>query len=134
MTGVAVAQKRILVVDDESRICRLLQEYLECYGYEVLTETSGQQALIRATEQPPHLVILDLRLPDLHGYQVCQELRKQFHSWTMPILMLTAMDRPVDQLRGFEFGADGYMHKPFALEELRKTVASLIGGVEPTHA
>lgn len=129
MTAEALAQKRILVVDDESRICRLLKQYLECYGYAVETAESGERALVRALESRPDLVVLDLRLPDRHGFEVCQQLRKHYHPWAVPILMLTAMDRPADQLRGFAFGADAYMRKPFVLEEVRKTISLLLGQV-----
>lgn len=127
MTATATAQKRILVVDDEVAICRLLKYFLEDCGYAVETLTSGEQAIARVLDQAPDLLILDLKLPDRHGYEVAQELRKHYHPWTLPILMLTAMDRPADQLRGYAFGADAYMRKPFLLEDLRKNVSMLLG-------
>ncbi len=127
MAAILTAQKRILVVDDEPRICRLLEQYLGCYDFTVITETTGLGAIARVSEDAPDLLILDLKLPDIHGYEVCNQIRQHFNPWVLPILMLTAMDQPIDQLRGFAFGADAYMRKPFALEELRKTLQLLLG-------
>jgi DNA-binding response OmpR family regulator len=120
-------RRRILVVEDEEKIARLLVLQLESAGYEVHTEAYGKTALSYAAEHQPDLAILDLRLPDISGYEVCKELRKLYHSWIVPVLMVTAMDQPVDQLRGFACGADAYLTKPFSLPELLETVALLFG-------
>lgn len=120
-------EKKILVVEDEADMAALLRERLESVGYEVHAEGSGGAGLAYVAEHQPHLVILDLRLPDLHGYDVCRELRKACHPWVLPILMLTAMDKPIDQLRGFAHGADAYLTKPFDSDELLKTVTLLLG-------
>jgi len=121
------AHKRVLVIEDDEPLARNLKQLLESEGFEVQTEPSGTVALSYAAECRPDLVILDLRLPDLHGFQVCQELRKIYHPWVVPILMLTAMDKPIDQLRGFAYGADAYLTKPCEFAELMKTVRLLLG-------
>ena len=120
-------RSRILVIEDDAAMARLLRALLECAGYEVQTQGSGSAALTDAAEMTPDLVILDLGLPDMNGYEVCRQLRQQFQPWSLPILMFTGMDKPVDQLRGFAFGADAYLTKPCEPEELLKTVALLLG-------
>ena len=117
----------ILVVEDEEPLARFMQWELEAAGFEVRAERCGKAALTYAAEHRPNLVVLDLRLPDLHGYQVCGELRKLFHPWAVPVVMLTGMARPVDQLRGFAHGADAYLTKPYAPSELVKTITMLLG-------
>lgn len=120
-------QGRILVIEDDAAMARLLRVLLECAGYQVRAENSGAAALTEAAETPADLVILDLGLPDMNGYEVCRQLRQRFQPWSLPILMFTGMDKPVDQLRGFAFGADAYLTKPCEPEELLKTVALLLG-------
>ena len=120
-------EKQILVVEDEEDMAELLQERLKSAGYQVHTAGSGKAGLSDAAEHEPDLVILDLMLPDIHGHEVCRELRKLSNPWGQPILMLTAMAQPVDQLRGFAHGADAYLTKPFNSHELLKTVAMLLG-------
>ena len=127
----AESRKRILVVEDEEAYARLLTWQLEAVGYEVRAVTRGADALRCVHDFKPELVMLDLRLPDIHGYDVCRELRKQFHPWVVPIVMLTAMDQPMDQLRGFAFGADAYLTKPCKESELIKTVTLLLGETIP---
>lgn len=120
-------RRRILVVDDEVAIGHLVAAYLESVGYEVHQETCGEEALRYVAEQRPDLVILDLRLPDLHGYDVCRELRRLYHSWALPIMILSGMDASLDKLRGFAHGADAYLTKPFEPPELLPTIARLLG-------
>ena len=120
-------QREILVVEDEERIASVLKAKLELLGYHVQIAGTGKAALTCAAEQQPDLVVLDLKLPDMHGYVVCQELRRRFHPWEVPVLMLTALDQPVDQLRGFAYGADAYLTKPFELTDFAETVVQLLG-------
>jgi DNA-binding response OmpR family regulator len=120
-------RKRILIVEDEEPLARSLKARLESIGYEVRTETYGKRGLSYAASNPLDLAILDVNLPDINGYEVCMELRKLSHPWTIPVLMLTVKDKPVDQLRGFAHGADAYIVKPFDSQELFQTVALLIG-------
>ena len=120
-------EKQILVVEDEADMAEFLKERLQFAGYTVHTEASGKKGLSYAAEHQPDLVVLDLMLPDIHGYEVCKALHKLSTPWVLPILMLTAMAQPVDQLRGFAHGADAYLTKPFDSNELLKTVAMLLG-------
>lgn len=122
-----IQRKTILVVEDQEPIARLLKWQLESAGFDVHTEATGKDGLQYATEHRPDLVVLDLKLPDVHGYQVCRELRRLYHPWVVPILMLTGMDKPIDQLRGFAHGADAYLTKPFDMSELLDSVALLAG-------
>ena len=123
----AVRSKHILIVEDEEPLARMLQARLESIGYGVHTETHGKAGLEYAVSNRLDLVVLDVNLPDINGYEVCRELRKIYHSWVLPVLMLTIKDKPVDQLRGFAHGADAYIVKPFDSNELFQTVALLIG-------
>ena len=123
---------KILVVEDEEKIARLLMLRLESAGYSVHTEARGRAALSYVAEYPPDLVILDLKLPDMGGYDVCKELRHLSRHWVIPVLMLTGMTQPIDQLRGFANGADAYLTKPFELPKVLETIAQLLG--ETTHA
>jgi two-component system response regulator VicR len=122
-----VRPRRILIVEDEVPLARMIQWRLQEAGYEVAAVHSGERALRQAAEQRPDLVVLDLKLPDMHGYQVCRELRRVCAPWAVPVLMLTGMDKPIDQLRGFAFGAEAYLTKPFMTGELLDTVAQLLG-------
>jgi len=119
-------RKRVLIVDDETKIVRLLSAFLEAEGYEVATATSGTAALDAVVAQPPDLMILDLRLPDISGFEVSSRLRENYDHTTLPIVMITAMDRPEDKACGFEHGADAYMSKPFELSELNRTITTLL--------
>ena len=123
--------KRILVVEDDEQLADHLKRRLELEHFSVDTETSGSRALAYAAEHRPDLVILDLKLPDINGYEVCRELRKLYHPWIVPILMLTGMDKPIDQLRGFAHGADAFLTKPYEPAELLKTIHLLLGQTTP---
>src|SRR5262245_56973080 len=120
-------KKLILMIDDEEELSRTMKMRLEGAGYQVQAELTGRQGLNFAAEQRVDLVILDVNLPDINGYEIARELRKLYHPWTLPILMLTVKDKPVDQLRGFAHGADAYLTKPFDSTELFQTVALLTG-------
>lgn len=105
----------ILIVDDDPRILRLVREVLSALGYQVLTRTTGQQAIETIALEDPDLVILDIILGDLDGYQVCRRVR-EFSE--VPIIMLTAKVTETDVLAGFDAGADDYITKPFSSKEL----------------
>lgn len=123
----SLRHKSILIVEDEEGLARGVKSRLESIGYEAHAKTLGREGIKYAAEHRVDLVILDVNLPDIDGYEVARELRKLYHPWTLPILMLTVKDRPVDQLRGFAHGADAYITKPFNSEELFQTVALLTG-------
>jgi DNA-binding response OmpR family regulator len=120
-------RERILVIEDDPAVTRMVRALLETTGYHVESEMSGMSGLTKAADNPPELVILDVGLPDMNGYEVCRQFRQRFQPWSMPILMFTGKDKPVDQLRGFAFGADAYLTKPCEPDELLKTVALLLG-------
>ena len=119
-------KKQILVVEDDQPLAHLLKLQLESRGYGVHTETHGSNALSYAAEHPIDLAILDLKLPDLNGYEVCKQLRRIYRTWELPIVMFTALSEAADQLRGFAHGADAYLTKPCEPEDLLKTVDLLI--------
>ena len=120
-------RKRILVVEDDAPLAELLKMNLALEGFEVATASKGADALQYATANPIDLVILDVRLPDMNGYEVAKELRKLHPPWVLPLMMLTGMDKPVDHLRGFAHGADAYLTKPCDPVELMQTIALLLG-------
>jgi len=106
---------RILIVEDERKIARFLELELQHEGYEVATAADGREGLEKALSWNPDLLILDLMLPQLSGIEVCRRLR---HESDVPIIMLTAKDDVSDKVMGLDMGADDYMTKPFAIEEL----------------
>jgi len=114
----------ILVVDDEPNIVELNQLYLENAGYRVLTAYDGKSALQMARTQRPDLMVLDLMLPEIDGFDVCRRLQREDDE--MPIIMLTARDDDVDKIVGLELGADDYMTKPFNPRELVARVKAVL--------
>ncbi|MBN8236451.1 response regulator transcription factor [Halobacillus kuroshimensis] len=109
-----MAQK-ILVVDDEKPIADILKFNLEKEGYEVVCAYDGDEAIAKADEEEPELILLDIMLPNKDGNEVCREVRKRHN---MPIIMLTAKDAEIDKVLGLEMGADDYVTKPFSNREL----------------
>jgi len=122
----ALHGEHILVVEDEAKLARLMKQLLETCGFKVQTAGSGAEALTYATQERPDLVTLDLRLPDQDGYAVCRQLRQLYHSSVLPVVMVTAMSQPVDQLRGIASGADAYLTKPYDSSELIQTIVTLL--------
>ncbi len=108
-------RQTVLVVDDEPRYVRLLRANLESLDYRVVSAPDGTAALEKAESEDPALVVLDLMLPDLDGYEVCRRIR-EFS--TVPIIMVTARREQIDKVRGLDLGADDYITKPFDAEEL----------------
>jgi len=97
------------MVEDDHRLAALIEEYLGEHGYEVLRESHGARAVARVTREPPDLVLLDVMLPDLDGFEVCRRLRPGYRG---PILILTARSDEIDEVVGLEVGADDYIAKP----------------------
>ncbi|MHB8576957.1 MAG: response regulator transcription factor [Dehalococcoidia bacterium] len=116
-------RRSVLVIDDDARIVSLLRRALSYEGYGVRTALTATAGLESARDEEPDLVILDLMLPDLDGYEVCRRLRTAGQA---PILMLTARDEIGDRVRGLDEGADDYLVKPFALQELLARVRVLL--------
>jgi DNA-binding response OmpR family regulator len=119
MTG-----ERILIVEDERDVARGLEYALQQEGFTVFCAETGQQALELARTQDPKLILLDIRLPDISGFDVCRVLRQE--GKRQPILMLTALDEPLDKVLGLELGADDYVVKPYNLRELIARIRALL--------
>jgi DNA-binding response OmpR family regulator len=114
---------RILVVEDEERIAEVVQGYLEREGHMVVRAATGEEALADFARRRPHLVVLDLGLPDMAGEDVCRRIRA---ASDVPIIMLTAKDGEEDLVRGLQLGADDYLTKPFSPRELTARVRALL--------
>ena len=114
---------RILIIEDEAEMARGLKDILEFEGYEVETAGNGTDGLQAVNRKEPDCIILDLMLPDISGYQVCEQVRQKLNT---PILMLTAKSQDHDKIRGFKLGADDYLTKPFSLGELLARVMALL--------
>ncbi len=118
--------RRILVVDDEPGIVKVVRKQLELAGFAVLVATDGVSGLAQAREARPDLVILDLMLPKLNGHEVSAALKQDAQTRHIPILMLTANARPTDEQTSRQHGADGYLTKPFALDDLLSRIRGLL--------
>jgi DNA-binding response OmpR family regulator len=118
--------QRILIVDDEPSIVISLQYLMQRAGYEVAVAADGEAALQAVAEQSPDLVILDVMLPKVNGFDVCRRLRADPRWSGVKILMLTAKGRDTDVSKGLEVGADAYVTKPFSTRELVAEVAELL--------
>ena len=122
-----MAGEKILVVDDEANIIDLARMYLERDGFQVSAASDGAQALQEINQQKPDLVVLDIMLPEIDGFEVCQRVRAESE---VPIIMLTARDDDVDKIVGLELGADDYMTKPFNPRELVARVKAILRRME----
>lgn len=116
-------KEKILVVDDDKNICDLLRMYLEKEGYTVVLAHNGMDAVNTFHIENPHLVLLDIMLPQLDGWQVCREIRKTSEA---PIIMLTAKDEIFDKVLGLELGADDYVTKPFNTKEVIARIKAVL--------
>jgi two-component system OmpR family response regulator len=121
---------RVLVVDDEPNITDLVATALRYEGFEVDTAATGRAALDKAVNSRPHLLVLDVMLPDLDGFEVARRLRQEGRR--IPILFLTARDATEDKVRGLTLGGDDYVTKPFSLEELLARVRAVLRRVADT--
>ena len=124
--------KKILVVEDEPGILLSISDELESAGYEVCAAENGEKALEIAYRRRPDLIILDVMLPVLDGYEVCRKLRMRGDR--TPIIMLTVKDKEIDKVLGLELGADDYMTKPFSLRELMARVKAIFRRLEEDPA
>jgi DNA-binding response OmpR family regulator len=120
-------RRRILVIEDEANILLSLRFVLERAGYDVEVATTGQDGLAQLRQDHPDLVILDLMLPDVSGYEVCQQVRADDQLADLPILMLTARAQQTERYKGIEVGATEYVTKPFRFSDLLERVERLAG-------
>ncbi|AJD91193.1 PhoB family transcriptional regulator [Jeotgalibacillus malaysiensis] len=116
-------ENRILVIEDEKNLARFIELELKYEGYEVITELDGRDGLNRALSEPFNLILLDLMLPSLSGMEICRRIRQ---SKDLPIIMITAKDGVMDRVSGLDSGADDYIVKPFAIEELLARIRALM--------
>jgi len=120
--------KRILIIEDDLAILRGLKDNFEYESYEILTAEDGEQGYCLIREKKPDLIILDLMLPKMSGYELCRKVREE--GVTTPILMLTARGEEVDRVLGLDLGADDYVTKPFSVPELLARVRAILRRVQ----
>jgi len=122
-----MAKGKILVVDDEIYIVHILDFSLGMEGYEVITALDGEQAVERAQAEKPDLIVLDIMMPKLDGYETCKALKQNPATHDIPVILLSAKGRNVDQKIGFEVGADDYITKPFSPRKLVERINAILG-------
>ena len=125
--------KRLLLVDDDASLLLAVSETLRAEGYVVVTARRGAEALVRVAERLPDLIISDIRMPGMDGYQLARNLRSAPHTRLVPIVFLTAKDETADRIAGFRTGVDAYITKPFEPEELVAIVAGILERIQRTH-
>jgi two-component system alkaline phosphatase synthesis response regulator PhoP len=119
-------RSKILIVDDEIDTLLPLQKSLEVEDYLIVGASNGPEALIKAKTELPDLIILDLMMPEMDGYEVCEKLKKDPLTKNIPVIILTAKDAVRDKVKGLDIGADDYVTKPFNLKELKARIKSAL--------
>lgn len=125
-----MGKARLLIVEDDFDISNMLRIYFSSQGYDVEVALRGKDALEKTRHAMPHLIILDIMLPDIDGYEVCRTLRMSTRTSHIPVIFLTQRDERSDRLQGLELGADNYITKPFDIEELKLYVQNSIARSE----
>jgi two-component system alkaline phosphatase synthesis response regulator PhoP len=120
---------RILVVEDDFEIAQMLRIFFETKGYQVIIAPRGEKALELCRNQLPNVVLLDIILPGIDGYEVCRRLKSNQRTSNVPVIFLTKMDERADQIAGLGLGADDYITKPFDITELESSVERLVARV-----
>jgi two-component system alkaline phosphatase synthesis response regulator PhoP len=120
-------QGKVLVVDDEVYILHILDFILGAESYDVVTATNGEQALQKVRDEKPDLVILDIMMPKLDGYETCRMIKNDTDTKHIPVILLTAKGREIDQKLGREVGANDYITKPFSPNKLIERVQAILG-------
>lgn len=123
-----MSKTRILIVDDEPSIVKMVAKRLEVEGFDVLVAMDGQEGLDKAQTESPDLIILDLMLPKVNGYEVCSQLKQDARFQKIPIMLFTAKTQARDEQLGKECGANAYIRKPFQGKELVDTIRALLSG------
>lgn len=121
---------KVLVVDDDPAILRLLNQSLELEGYSVSTATDGEEALAELPRSEPDVVVLDVMMPKLNGFDVLERIRRDPKTATLPVILLTAKSSKEDVWEGWQRGVDYYMTKPFDIDELLRFISYVIEGGE----
>jgi DNA-binding response OmpR family regulator len=109
-----LSKKKVMIVDDEAHIVELVKVVLEDTSYEILEAYDGESALEKIISDKPDLILLDIMLPRMDGYEVCMKLKADENTKSIPVVMLTAKGQEVDKIKGYQSGADSYMTKPFS--------------------
>jgi two-component system alkaline phosphatase synthesis response regulator PhoP len=122
-----MSKGKILVVDDEIYIVHILDFSLGMEGYDVVTALDGEQALEKIKSEKPDLIVLDIMMPKLDGYEVCKTIKSDPATKHVPVILLSAKGRNVDQKMGFDVGADDYITKPFSPRKLVERINQLLG-------
>src|SRR5687767_12633772 len=117
-TRTTVKQGTILIVDDKPANLQVLSKMLEDHGYEVRAVTGGEMALRTISVAPPDLILLDIMMPDMDGYEVCERLKTNEYTATIPVMFISALDDALDKVRAFRVGGVDYISKPFQAEEV----------------
>ncbi len=125
-----MGKARLLIVEDDNDISNMLRIYFSSQGYDVETALRGGDALEKTRQSMPHLIVLDIMLPDINGYEVCRQLRTTTRTSHIPVIFLTQKDERSDRLQGLELGADDYITKPFDIDELKLRVQNAIARSE----
>jgi DNA-binding NarL/FixJ family response regulator len=125
--------KQLLIVDDDAGLLLAVSETLRAEGYAVVTARHGPEALVRVAERMPDLIISDIRMPGMDGYQLMRHLRDAPHTRLIPVVFLTAKDETADRISGFRSGVDAYITKPFDPDELVAIVDGILERVHRTH-
>ena len=126
--------KRLLIVDDEPKLLRAVAVDLQGEGYDVATARSGAEALVSVAQRLPDLIVSDIRMPGMDGYELARRLRQNQSTALIPVVFLTAKDQTKDRIEGFRTGVDAYLTKPFEPDELLAVIASILTRVERTHS
>ena len=121
-----MAKEKILIIEDEPDIVRMLEYNLKKEGFRVVSAPDGQEGLRQARKQCPDIILLDLMLPEIDGLEVCRALRQERDTAGIPVIMLTAKGRESDKVGGLELGADDYITKPFSLGELIARIKAVL--------
>lgn len=124
--GFSDAREKIMIVDDEMATLLPLKRSLEAQGYIVIEAYDGYQAIEKSKTEKPELIVLDLMLPGIDGFEVCARLKKDEITGKIPVIMLTAKDEVRDKVEGLEMGADDYVTKPFNLNELKARIKNVL--------
>ncbi len=119
-------RQRILVVDDDEHIQKSLAQYLEMEDFDVDVASSGQEALEQAGRQTPDLVLLDIMMPEMDGFEVVERLRQEAPTARVPVILLTARGQDTDVIKGYQMGVSSYLTKPFNLDELVDTIREVL--------
>lgn len=126
--------KRLLVVDDEPSLLRAVEACLQAEGFDVATARSGAEALLSVAQTVPDLIVSDIRMPGMNGYELARHLRSSSRTQLVPIVFLTAKGETADRIEGFRSGIDAYLTKPFEPDELIAVIKNIIDRVRRTHS